>query len=74
MNHDPRESEVAIHDVLAILSGIKQIGESTSFFDGGVSSSLRFDNFKVTVVVTYSGHVFIKPIRFQCLKAQKPFR
>lgn len=45
MNYDPRKMEVAIHDVLAILSGIKTIKDDHSFFDGSVSRSLKFDNF-----------------------------
>ncbi|HUH28751.1 thiol-activated cytolysin family protein [Gelidibacter sp.] len=45
LNNDPRRTKVAIHDVLAILTGIRGINEGQSFFDGGVSSSLQFDHF-----------------------------
>lgn len=45
MNEDPRKTKVAIHDVLAILNGIKEIHEDHSFFDGGVNKSIKFDNF-----------------------------
>jgi hypothetical protein len=47
MNHDPRKTAVAIHDVIAILKGIKSIDNSnaSAYFDGGVNSSLKFYNF-----------------------------
>lgn len=45
MNQDPRKTKVAIHDVLAILTGIKQINEDKSYFDGGVSKNLSFEHF-----------------------------
>lgn len=47
MNHDPRKTQVAIHDVLAILKGIKDINttNTSAFFDGGVNESLKFYHF-----------------------------
>lgn len=47
MNYDPRKTTVAIHDVIAILKGIKDINNTntSSFFDGGVNESLKFYNF-----------------------------
>lgn len=45
LNEDPRKTKVAIHDVLAILNGIKTINENKNFFDGSVSKSMSFDNF-----------------------------
>lgn len=46
LNHDPRRTKVAIHDVLAILQGNKKLHEDTSYVkDGGVPASFKFDHF-----------------------------
>lgn len=44
--HDPRRTKVAIHDVLAILQGKKELKANTSYVkDGGVPASFKFDHF-----------------------------
>lgn len=45
LDNDPRKTKVAIHDVLGILTGIKQIEENQIFFDDAIDDTLKFDNF-----------------------------
>lgn len=45
MNQDPRITKVAIHDVLAMLTGLKNVEKDSKFFDGSVSPSLQFHDF-----------------------------
>jgi len=68
MNKDPRKLKVAIHDVLAILNGPKELNALEHYFDGGVSSALKFDNFDGTSLplrkVNYPGKMILEgPIR-----------
>lgn len=46
LNHDPRKTKVAIHDVLATLQGIRPLSRLKSFSeDGAVNQTLQFDYF-----------------------------
>lgn len=68
LNKDPRKMRVAIHDVLAILKGTKELNATHKYFDGDVSQSLRFDNFDNASLplrkVSYSGRTILEgPIR-----------
>lgn len=68
LNKDPRKMRVAIHDVLAILNGTKELRATNKYFDGDISQVLKFDNFDDASLplrkVNYSGKTILEgPIR-----------
>ena len=68
LNHDPRKIEVAIHDVLAILTGARPLGETERFKDHSISSNVQlhhFDGLSLPLAdVGYNGKIILEgPIR-----------